>query len=200
MPVAESESSPTEMPVSNPIPSDDPVPISTPQPTPSESEIEEPKPELLDQQPNFSVRAPNSIAVDPRANISFLPRITFFGGGQTGILCVSANGFLDVGQKDLVSNDEKGAVQISGDLSSSLRITGNTAAINSVINSGNGLRVISNQRRIANSQIRFAYAALTMPSTDSSFCDLAPFRSQISFRALGLQLDNIKTRVDFNKP
>lgn len=189
-----------------------PTPEPTPEPTvtqivvptseasPSESPTEEElKPELIDPQPFFAIRSPRSIAVDPRAGIALLPRLTIFGGSETGILCVNGAIF-DIGAKNLANNDGVGELQIAGDFTSNLRISGSALAIQTLINSGNGLRVISTHGRLANSTITFSYAGLTLPSLDPGFCSQGSYRSQISFRALGLQMDNIKTRVDFNKP
>ena len=193
-----------EAPTASPTPTAEPTstPTVTPSPeaTPSESPTEEDvKPELLDPQPSFSIRTPRTISVDPRASATLLPKLAIFGGGETGILCVNGAIF-DLGQKNFANNDGTGALQVGGDFTGNLRISGSTTAIQSLINSGNGLRVISNQGRLANSTITFSYAGLTLPSLDPTFCGQSSYRSQISFRALGLQMDNIKTRVDFNKP
>ena len=193
------EPTPTEV-----IQTPEPTPtenLPSPEATPSESPTEEElKPELLDPQPYFAFRSPHSISVDPRAGAVLLPKLALFGGGESGILCITGSAFFDIGQKNLANNDGVGDLQVAGDFSGNLRITGSAGAIQTIINSGNGLRVISTRNRLANSSITFSYGALTMPATDSTFCGLAPFRTRLSFRPLDLQMDNIKTRVDFNKP
>ena len=175
-------------------------PSDAPSPAPSDSPSEEAIPKLLDPQPGFTYRIPSEVAIDPRAGILILPRLAFFGGGENGILCVTGNAIFDVGQKNFSNNSESQGLKVVGDFTSRLIISGNAAALNSVINSGNGLRVISNQGHLAYTGISFSYAGITLPSTDPTFCGQAPYRASIFFRPLGLQMDTVKTKVEFKKP
>lgn len=171
---------------------------STPSPSPSVTE-EEDKVKVVKDQPRISFRFPNSVAIDPRAVVAKLPEVAMTGG-SIGMVCISSNAIIDIGVKNLANNDNEGALLIAGDLSPQVKISGSFGAINSVINSGGGLRVSAAQGRLSNSSISFSYVELTGADLSQEFCGKAQSQRSISFRALDLQMDTVKTRIDFNKP
>lgn len=195
---AEPSPSPTDASATqSPTPSQSPNADESASPSPSESEDEKIK--VAKVQPRISYRFPNSVALDPRATVAFLPQISI-SGGKVGLLCISSNGLIDVAAKNSVNDAGEGSLLVSGDLSRLLRISGQLGAISNLINSGGGLRVSSSQGRLTNAVVTASYVELTGQDNSEDFCSKATSSRSISFRALGLQMDTVKTRVDFNKP
>jgi hypothetical protein len=163
------------------------------------TEEEDEKVKAVTPQPQILFRVPSSVAVDPRARVAFLPQINITGG-TLGMLCISSNALVDVGLKNYADAGQKDVMIIAGDNSPFVRIAGNLSDINSVINSAGGLKVGSFQGRLSTSAIHMQYIELSGLDASAEFCSKAGNNRTVGFRALGLQLDTVKTRVDFNKP
>jgi len=164
-----------------------------------EEEEDEEKIEIAEEQPRIAFRFPNSVAHDPRANVAFLPELGFAGGG-IGMFCISFNGSIDVSTKNIANNSNEGTLLIQGDLTSNVRIAGNFNQMAQLINSGGGIKLISTNGRLNWSSVSFGYVELTGIENKPEFCGGISSSRSIGFRALRLQMDNVKTRVDFNKP
>jgi hypothetical protein len=164
-----------------------------------ETTEEEEKVNAVTPQPQILFRVPSSVAVDPRARVAFLPQINITGG-TLGMLCISSNALVDIGLKNYSDAGQKDLMIIAGDNSPFVRIVGNLSDINSFINSAGGLRVGSFQGRLSTSAIHMQYIELSGLDASAEFCSKAGNSRTVGFRALGLQLDTVKTRVDFNKP
>ena len=188
-----------------------------------ERKAEEVKVKVATVQPQIKFRFPQSIALDPRASVENLPQLAITGG-SIGLLCLSSNAIIDLYAKGSLNNiviatptaktDDKdsqtesadaaqlnrSALQVAGDLTSFVRISGPLYQINELINSAGGLRITASQRRVVNSNITARYVELTGSDLSPVFCTKAINQRSIGFRALGLQMDTVKTRVDFNKP
>lgn len=162
-------------------------------------EEEEEKIEVAESQPRITFRFPNSVAHDPRATVAFLPTLGMSGGG-TGLLCISFNGVIDIATKNLVNNSKEGSLQVSGDLSSRVLVSGDFNQITQFLNSAGGVKLISPSGKLSWSSVSFGYVELTGVEVNPEFCGAAASSKAIGFRALGLQMDNVKTQVDFNKP
>lgn len=185
-----------------PAPSTSESPSESPAPETSEDEATEEEEEeisVAESQPRISFRFPNNVAHDPRANVAFLPTLGMSGGG-TGLLCISFNGLIDVFAKNQVNDVGDGSLLVSGDLTSRVRISGEFNEISQLINTNGGLKLVSSTGRLNWSSVSFGYVELTGASTDPDFCRSMSSTRTIGFRALGIQLDNVKTKVDFNKP
>jgi amino acid transporter len=89
---------------------------------------------------------------------------------------------------------------LAGDLTSFVRVSGTLNQINELINSAGGLRITASQGRVISSNLVASYVELTGSDLSPAFCSKASNQQSITFRALGLQMDTVKTRVDFNKP
>ena len=188
-----------------------------------ERKAEEAKVKVATVQPQIKFRFPLSIALDPRATVANLPQLAITGG-SIGLLCLSSNAIIDLYAKGSLNNVEivtptaktddkdsetesadaaqvnRDALQVAGDLTSFVRISGPLYQINELINSAGGLRITASQRRVVNSSITARYVELTGSDLSSEFCTKAINQRSIGLRALGLQMDTVKTRVDFNKP
>jgi hypothetical protein len=188
-----------------------------------EVKAEEAKVKVAPVQPQINFRFPNSIALDPRASVANLPQLAITGGSM-GLLCLSSNGIIDLYTKGTSNNTavmqpvakaegrevegsdgasekaDKGALQVAGDLTSFVRVSGSLNQINELINGLGGLRVAASQGRVVGSNLTARYVELTGSDLSTDFCSKATNQRLITFRALGLQMDTVKTRVDFNKP
>ena len=188
-----------------------------------ERKAEEAKVKVAPTQPQISFRFPNSIALDPRAAVANLPQLSI-SGGSMGLLCLSSNGIIDINSKGLsnniavappvaktadkdadasaeaAANASKATLQIAGDLTSFVRVSGSLNQINEIINGAGGLRVTASQGRAVGSNLTARYVELTGSDLSPDFCGKATNQRSITFRALGLQMETVKTRVDFNKP
>jgi hypothetical protein len=188
-----------------------------------ERKAEEAKVKVASVQPQISFRFPNSIALDPRASVANLPQLAMTGGSM-GLLCLSSNGIIDINSKGSSNNiavappvaksgdkeadasaeaaakANKSALQVAGDLTSFVRVSGSLNQINELINGAGGLRVTASQGRAVGSNLTARYVELTGSDLSTDFCGKAVNQRSITFRALGLQMETVKTRVDFNKP
>jgi hypothetical protein len=195
-----------------------------------ERKAEEAKVKVASVQPQISFRFPNSIALDPRASVANLPQLALTGGSMgllclssNGIIDVNSKGSSNniavtppvvpvakTGDKeedaeaaarvDAIAKANKGALQVAGDLTSFVRVSGSLNQINELINGAGGLRVTATQGRAVGSNLTARYVELTGSDLSPDFCGKAANQRSITFRALGLQMENVKTRVDFNKP
>lgn len=191
------DAQPSPTPTATPEPSDPSSIDGTPSPSPSESA--DAKVKVAKVQPHITYRFPNSVALDPRATVGFLPQISLTGG-NIGVVCISSSGVIDVATKNFANNAEEGDLLIAGDLSSHVRLSGSLGSINQLINTSGGVRISAGQSKITNSSVTFSYVELTGLDASSEFCGKTTSSRSIVFRALDLQMDNVKTRVDFNKP
>ena len=188
-----------------------------------EKKTEEARIKPTSSQPQIKFRFPQSIALDPRASVANLPQLSMTGG-LIGLLCLSSNGVIDISSKGSANNfavapvvaksDDKdssaentaaaqanrNALQVAGDLTSFIRVSGTLNQINELINSAGGLRITASQGRVVSSNLMASYVELTGSDLSPAFCSKASNQHSIAFRALGLQMDTVKTRVDFNKP
>ena len=188
-----------------------------------ERKAEEARIKPTPSQPQIKFRFPQTIALDPRASVANLPQLSMFGG-SVGLLCLSSNGVIDISSKGSSNNfavvpvvaksedkesttenaaavqADRNALQVAGDLTSFVRVSGTLNQINELINSAGGLRITASQGRVINSNLMASYVELTGSNLSPAFCSKASNQHSITFRALGLQMDTVKTRVDFNKP
>jgi hypothetical protein len=188
-----------------------------------EAKAEEAKVKPASSQPQIKFRFPQSIALDPRASVANLPQLSMTGG-SVGLLCLSSNGVIDLSAKGSSNNIaaiepvkksdnknsgtentndtqvDRNALQVAGDLTTFVRISGTLNQINELINSAGGLRIYASQGRVVGTSLVASYVELTGSDLSPEFCSKASNQKTIAFRALGLQMDTVKTRVDFNKP
>ncbi len=212
-------------PEASPVALDDSAALSEVEEAKAEEErkAEEAKVKVASVQPQINFRFPNSIPLDPRASVANLPQLAMTGG-SIGLLCLSSNGVIDINSKGSSNNiavappvaksgdkeadasaeaaakANKGALQVAGDLTSFVRVSGSLNQINELINGAGGLRVTASQGRAVGSNLTARYVELTGSDLSPDFCGKAANHRSITFRALGLQMETVKTRVDFNKP
>jgi hypothetical protein len=204
-PEPSAEAIPSESPTaeaSTPEPSAEATPEPTPEysvaPANTDTATVEPKIEAdapLNPQPKYTLKVPNTLAIDPRANSYFVPSI-YISGSKYTLVCINGNGInFDLANKR-ISDDasDTRTVMVLGDGGSALRIAGRTAEVLSVINSGNGLFAFTNTGGLRDRSASISVVATNKATIDSAFCGEASSANSkvFTFRALGLQVDTKK--------
>jgi len=163
---------------------------ASPQPTASitysDSETATPAPTYAPTQ-DVKIRIPSKFPVDPRATSVSISPIAI-SGGEILLVCMSVDNAI----LQLAGGDED--LLIEGNGSKSLRISGDGAAVNALLNAGRGLRLVATAK-INGGVVTTRAASMTAASVDSDLCAGAEkvFRSSIS--AMGLGMNTVKNPV-----
>ena len=163
---------------------------ASPQPTASitysDSETATPAPTYAPTQ-DVKIRIPSKFPVDPRATSVSISPIAI-SGGEILLVCMSVDNAI----LQLAGGDED--LLIEGNGSKSLRISGDGAAVNALLNAGRGLRLVASAK-INGAVVTTRAASMTAASVDSDLCAGAEkvFRSSIS--AMGLGMNTVKNPV-----
>jgi hypothetical protein len=192
------DASPEETPEPTPEPTSEPTPEYSVEPASSDTTTVAPEVEAdapLDPQPKYTLKVPNTLAIDPRANSYFVPSI-YISGSKYTLVCINGNGInFDLANKR-ISDDasDTRTVMVMGDGGPTLRIAGRTAEVLSVINSGNGLFAFTNSGGLRDRSASISVVATKKVTIDSAFCGEASSANSkvFTFRALGLQVDTRK--------
>ena len=196
-------------PIESPSPSASPSPeaeaqidrpaIASSSPTPlaelDESvTVKDEPPAPLEIQQKYTLRIPNSVAVDPRARTYYLPHIyAATDGAQFTMACISGAGVtFDSRNKQSSQNSDEGKDLILGDQSGFLLISSSTARVVNLINSYTGLLVSSTNGGLGNKGLTMRFVAVTAPVTDPTFCSAAKSSATTAFRPLGLEQSTVK--------
>ena len=169
-----------------------PTPSSSaaPQPTASISysdiETATPAPTYAPSQV-MRIRIPAKFPVDPRATSIHISPIAITGG-ETLLVCMSVDNAI------LQLSGSNPDLLVEGNGTKSLRISGEGAAVNALLNAGRGLRLVATAK-INGAVVTTRAATLTAPSVETELCSGAVnvFRSSIS--AMGLGMDTVKAPV-----
>lgn len=195
---------PTATPSADPTFSPEPVVSRPPVAQPSESPLAESSESAtvelpgvpLETQTAYVVKAPSSIAVDPRALNRFMPHIyaaTPDRQVEYTMVCVNGTGLrFDVKQKNAANNQVEGLELIYGDLSSLVIVSAETARAIELVNSYQGLFMSSTGGGIAGRSLTFRFVAVTKPVVDPEFCGAARSGAVTTLRALGLDQSTVK--------
>ncbi len=148
----------------------------------------------LENQPRYTLRIPQSVAVDPRAKSYYLAHIYASADSAPYTLaCISGAGLsFDIRSKLTAQNSDEGKDLISGDQSGFLLISGSTARVVNLINSQAGLMISSTAGSLPNKVATMRFIALTAPSIDPTFCSAARSSANTAIRPLGLEQSTIK--------
>lgn len=185
------EAAPTAEPSQSPVDSA-PTASATPAPQPtatieySEIDTATPAPTYAPSQ-TLRIRIPAKFPVDPRATSVNISPIAI-SGGETLLICMSVdNAILQLSGSDP-------DLLVEGNGSKSLRISGDGAAVNALLNAGRGLRLVATAK-INGAVVTTRAASLTAPSVEKELCSGAKntFSSVIS--AMGLGMNTVKVPV-----
>jgi hypothetical protein len=163
---------------------------AAPQPTASitysEIETATPAPTYAPSQV-MRIRIPAKFPVDPRATSVHISPIAITGG-ETLLVCMSVdNAVLRISG----SNPD---LLVEGNGTKSVRVSGDGAAVNALLNAGRGLRLIATSK-INGAVVTTRAATLTAPSVESDLCSGAVNVFSSSISAMGLGMNTVKVPV-----
>jgi hypothetical protein len=169
-----------------------PSPSASPQPTASitysdsDSDSATPASTYAPSQ-DVKIRIPSKFPVDPRATSVHISPIAI-SGGEILLVCMSVdNAILQLAgsDKDLL---------VEGNGTKSLRISGEGAAVNALLNAGRGLRLVATAK-INGAVVTTRAASMTAASVDSGLCAGAEKVYKSSISAMGLGMNTVKNPV-----
>ena len=196
---SQSESAPSPTPLATVSPEatsapDDATPSpsssAAPQPTSSISysdiETATPAPTYAPSQV-MRIRIPAKFPVDPRATSVHLSPIVITGG-ETLLVCMSVDNAI------LQISGSNPNLLVEGNGTKSVRVSGEGAAVNALLNAGRGLRLIATAK-INGAMVTTRAATLTAPSVESDLCSGAVNVFSSSISAMGLGMDTVKATI-----
>jgi hypothetical protein len=128
--------------------------------------------------------------VDPRASIALIPSISAHGA-EYSLICVTGAGIrFDALNKRVQDSLPRSSLQVAGDLSNVLRISGPTQDALGVLNSMNGLTVYADSNGLPGKSLTISFVAMSEPDTSAEFCGAARSAATVAFRALGLDMSS----------
>ena len=196
---SQSESAPAPEPMATVSPDATPSPDeATPSPSTSASpqptaSISYPDIESATPAPTYApsqvmrIRIPAKFPVDPRATSVHISPIAITGG-EILLVCMSTD------NANLQISGNNPELLVEGNGTKSVRVSGEGAAVNALLNVGRGLRLVATGK-INGAVVTTRAATLTAPSVESDLCSGAVnvFRSSIS--AMGLGMDTVKAPI-----
>ena len=185
-PTTSASEQPPTTPADSSAPSISASPKSSATITYSESETAKPEPTYAPTQ-DVKIRIPSKFPVDPRATSVNISPIAI-SGGEILLVCMSVDNAV------LKLSGANSELLIEGDNSKNLRISGDGAAVNTLINAGRGIRLVATSK-INGAVITTRAASMTAPSVEADFCSGAEKVSKSSVSAMGLGLNTVKTPV-----
>ena len=194
----------TEAPAPIPTP-ETPAPSASATPTPSPSSTAEityisvptasPDPTYADNH-SALIKMPATVPVDPRASSTVLPSI-YLHSNTYLLACIDVANARASTFAPTNTDTTTGSALFIGNNSSHLYLSGNPSQLMSVLNSGNGLRLISTTpaNHISGARITVRLADLTAPSLNSDLCQGASASASTTITTLGLDLNLQKGAV-----
>jgi hypothetical protein len=159
-------------------------PSEEPKPTPTPSY----KPAVATPGQGMQIAIPYSVSVDPRAQVSRLPRINVTG--PTFLLaCLNSNNLvMDVVSKGMPDDQPAQNLFLSGDLSTSVVIAGQTEFVVSALNSAGGIRVSGLGRKLAGTSLQISLISTDKMATSGALCGEAYPTNNRTVRLTGIGL------------
>ncbi len=194
----------------SPSPTEAPIPSSSPsaqgsdapsQSSDTQTASASPSPRTPEPIANQGMRIdmPSVLPVDPRALSRNMPSINISGPDFVLACMNSSNAIFDIYRKNAPDSYFNGDHLASGDFSQSLMISGTAAQVEAIINSYNGLRMVSLRGSISQAVATFAFVAVSQPVLNTSMCSRSVNTRTLYFRPLGLGMDLIKNGLTLKK-
>lgn len=174
---------------STPSPSASAAPRPTASITYSDVETATPAPTYAPSQ-EMRIRIPAKFPVDPRATSVHISPIAITGG-EILLVCMSVDNAI------LQISGNNPDLLVEGNATKSVRVSGDGAAVNALLNAGRGLRLLATGK-INGAVVTTRAASLTAPSTDLDLCSGAENTLRSSISAMGLGMDTVKAPVPLN--
>ena len=169
-----------------PSPSSSAAPQPTASITYSDIETATPAPTYAPSQV-MRIRIPAKFPVDPRATSVHLSPIAITGG-ETLLVCMSVDNAI------LQISGSNPNLLVEGNGTKSVRVSGEGAAVNALLNAGRGLRLIATAK-INGAMVTTRAATLTAPSVETDLCSGAVNVFSSSISAMGLGMDTVKAPI-----
>lgn len=175
-------------------PSAEPKPEPSPTPTPTFT------PAVATPGQGMQIAIPSSVSVDPRAQVARLPRISVTGPAYL-LACLSSNNLvMDVVSKGLPDDQPAQNLYLSGDLSTSLIISGQTDFVISALNSAGGIRVSGLGRKLAGTSLQIALISIDKMAISGELCsEVYPTNNRtvrLAGIGLGVELKKGEIKLD----
>ena len=196
---SQSESAPSPTPLATVSPDETSAPDEA-TPTPSSSAAPQPTAtityadiETATPAPTYApsqvmrIRIPAKFPVDPRATSVHLSPIAITGG-ETLLVCMSVDNAI------LQISGSNPNLLVEGNGTKSVRVSGEGAAVNALLNAGRGLRLIATAK-INGAMVTTRAATLTAPSVETDLCSGAVNVFSSSISAMGLGMDTVKAPI-----
>jgi hypothetical protein len=174
---------------STPSPSVSAAPQPTASITYSDVETATPAPTYAPSQ-ELRIRIPAKFPVDPRATSVHISPIAITGG-EILLVCMS------VDNATLQISGSNPDLLVEGNGTKAVRVSGDGAAVNALLNAGRGLRLLATGK-INGAVVTTRAASLTAPSTDPDLCSGAENTLRSSISAMGLGMDTVKAPIPLN--
>lgn len=194
-------------PVSTVTPSAEPTSASSPEPEPTTSQVATASPapepsgsymyvsgsESATPEPTIAadqdivLRVPSKLPVDPRATSVKVAPVSVYSTGDV-LVCISTTG------SHFWLSNQSDELLIKGNNSKFLLISGPAAAVTTVLNSGQGLRV-AGAPKAQGTTIFTRAAVVTQATVNSDLCAEAPTSVSTAVTALGIAMDTVKNPV-----
>jgi len=158
-----------------------------------------PKPPSAIASQGMRVDLPTVLPVDPRALTRVMPAINL-SGPQFLLACLNSSTLIfDLQQKNVPDSISGEELLLAGDFSQMTMISGTTPQVEALINSSNGLRMVSLRGAISGASASLSFVAVSRPVLSASICDQSINTRTLSFRPLGLGQELRKNTVILKK-
>lgn len=174
-------------------PSESSTASTSPEPVPSPTYT----PAALTPGQGMALEIPQSVSVDPRAQVVSIPRLRI-SGPATILACLSSsNAVADLISKGSPDDQPASNLYLDGDLTSLIAISGPTEFVNSALNSAGGIRVSGLGRKLPGTAITIAVVSIDKMADSPELCTKASPSNirTIHFDPLGLGIGFKKGQV-----
>lgn len=217
-PIEEQVSTPSDLPVApetstvseSPTPTEGPIPSSSPSAQGSDAPSQNSDTQTVSASPSprtpepianqgMRIDMPSTLPVDPRALSRNLPAINISGPDFVLACMNSSKAIFDIYRKNAPDSNFNGEQLATGDFSQRLLISGTSAQVEAIINSYNGLRMVSLRGSISGAVASFAFVAVSQPVLDASMCSRSVNTRTLIFRPLGIGFELKKNGLTLKK-
>lgn len=172
------------------------TPPAEPTPTPTPTI----KPAVATPGQGMQIAIPQSVSVDPRAQVARLPRINVTGPTYL-LACLRANNLvIDVVSKGIPDDQPAQNLYLDGDLTSNLVLSGSTEFVISALNSAGGIRVSGLGRKLSGTYLQLSFISVDKMATNSALCgEVYPTNTRtvrLSGVGLGVELKKGEVKLD----
>lgn len=161
---------------------------ATSEPTPTSSPSPTLKPAAATTGQGMQITIPQSVSVDPRAQVALLPKINVTG--PTHILaCLRSNNLaIDVVSKGIPDDQPARNLYLKGDLTTTLTISGQTELVISALNAAGGIRLSGLGRKLSGTSLEILLISIDKMAASSVLCSEAISANTRTVRFVGVGL------------